>query len=240
MKTIGILGGMGPEATADLYMEIVKIFQKKYGAKFDKDFPPFFIYSLPIPDVVEELENEQLLVPLLAKGVKKLESAGVDFISIACNTVQYYLPQMRQAVKIPILSIPDETARITKKRNYSKVGLLATDLTIKTRIFDEACQKSNIKLIKPNQEQQIILTKVIMNALAGQKSEQDLEQLKTIIKAMKNQGAEAIILGCTDLPLIIQQKDSELKLLDTTKILAQAAVRESRQNLFKQKTISGD
>ena len=93
-KTVGILGGMGPEATASLYLEIVKIFQKKFNAKYDKDFPPFFIYSSPIPDVVENQFNEEILIKLLQEGAKKIESAGANFMVVACNTVQKYLPKI--------------------------------------------------------------------------------------------------------------------------------------------------
>ena len=87
-KKIGILGGMGPEATADLYMKIVKYFQKNYGARYDKDFPEFFINSVPIPDVVESMENEKNVLFMLLSATKLLQKDGCDFIVIACNSVQ--------------------------------------------------------------------------------------------------------------------------------------------------------
>jgi len=228
MKTIGILGGMGPEATAELYMNIVRIFQKKYGAKYDKDFPPMIIYSLPIPDVVEESEDKSSVVKLLVEGVRKLESAGADFIVIACNTVQLYLQQMQNAIKIPIISIASEAIRAAKRKGYSAVGLLATELTL-NGLYDDECLKQNIQLIKPNKKQRKIVTKAIMNVLEGKSNMK--KELKKIVRELQ---AETIILGCTELPLAIKQEDVEIELLDTTEITARAAVRECRINLNTQ------
>ena len=114
-KKIGILGGMGPEATAELYLKIIKIFQDKFGAKYDSDYPEIMIYNLPLPDVVEKIDQSSKIKEMLVKGVQKLESWGVDFIAIPCNTVNFFLPEMRTAVSIPILSILEETAKEVNK-----------------------------------------------------------------------------------------------------------------------------
>ena len=231
MKTIGILGGMGPEATAELYLDVVRIFQQEYNARYDADFPPFFIFSLPIPDVVESLEDEELLVSLLQYGVKKLEQSGADFIVIACNSVQVYLSQMQQAVKIPILSIPRLVAQEAANKNYQKVGLLATETTLKNKLFEK--EMTNKEIFIPDEDEQREVTAAIMNILSGCKSNLDQERLKKIIAKMKLNGAEAVILGCTELPLLVPENDSSLPLLNTLKILARAAVKECRQNIYK-------
>jgi aspartate racemase len=230
MKTIGILGGMGPEATADLYLKIVQIFQKEYGAKYDSDFPPFFIFSLPLPDVVETNGEEDEVVAMLVGGVRKLEQARVDFIAIACNTVQVYLPQMRAAVGVPILSIPDEVFSEVKSKNYRKVGLLGTALTLDSDLYSD----DEVEIIKPTEEEREQVTAVIMGALSGNLVG-GKEILQTIIKRMKTRGAEAIILGCTELPLVVNADDCDLELFDTTQVLARAAVRECQQKLYKQR-----
>lgn len=226
-RTIGILGGMGPEATASLYLEIIKIFQKRFQAKYDDDFPPFFIYSLPIPDVVEKQVDEEMLVKLLQEGAKQVEKSGADFMVIACNTVQKYLPQIREAVKVEVLSIPEETVILAKRKNYKKVGLLATESTVKSQIYEKESKLLGLEIIYPNKNQRKEITSVIMNILSGNKSLSDKVKLTEICLDLQKNGAEAIILGCTDLPLILQQEDCKLELLDTTKILAQACVRES-------------
>jgi len=225
-KSIGILGGMGPEATADLYMRIVKICQTKYGAKFDSDYPQIIINSIPLPDVVEA-EKIDNIYTYLADGVKTLEFAGVNFIVIACNTVQFLVSELRKVVKIPIIGIPEETLKIAKSYNINKVGLLATKNTTKMRAFDKEAEKFNISILTPSIEQQNKITNIIMNVLSGNKFEQDKLTLKQIIVDLISNGAEAIIIGCTDLPLIINNNDSKVLLLDTTEILAQASVRKS-------------
>jgi len=235
MRTIGILGGMGPEATADLYLEIIKIYQRKFGAKYDADFPPFFIYSLPIPDVVASVENEEKTIALLCGGVRKLEQMGADIIGVACNTVQVYIKEMRNAVNIPILSIPEETAILMETEQIKIGGILATNKTVGSGMYNNALVPNGISLILPNIEEQETVTNIILNILSGMKSEKDKLQLLAIVESLKLKGAKAVILACTDLPLLINSKDTSLKLIDTTKVLAEALVRESQQNIYKSK-----
>src|SRR3989344_7697176 len=123
-KTIGILGGMGAEATVDLYMGIWKYYQDNFGAKYDSDFPPVIIYSVPIPDVVENLENEAKTLQMLQDTAQTLEKAGCDFILIACNSVQFLLSEIRKSVKTPVIGIAQVNAKILKDKGIYKVGIL--------------------------------------------------------------------------------------------------------------------
>ena len=220
-KTIGILGGMGPEATAATYLEIIRIFQQRYGAKYDADFPEIIIVSKPIPDVVERVENEEQTMILLNEGIAQLATAGADFVIIACNTVQRFLPELRKFAAIPILGIAEEVA---KSLPFKSVGLLATEATMNARIFDIEFEQKNVAIIKPTQKQQTMITEIIMNILNGKKTEGDKTTLLLIIDSLKLDGAEAVILGCTDLPLLISQDDVSVPLIDTIKINAEAAV----------------
>ena len=220
-KTIGILGGMGPESTAQTYQEIIRIFQERYGAKYDADFPEIIIVSKPIPDVVERVENEEQTVSLLNEGIAQLATAGADFAIIACNTVQRFLPKLRAASSIPILGIAEEVAKLM---SFKTVGLLATEATMNARLFDNALEQKNVTLIKPTKEQQTMITKIILNILNGKKTDGDKTTLLLIIDSLKLDGAEAVILGCTDLPLLISQEDVSVPLIDTIKVNAEAAV----------------
>ena len=143
-KTIGILGGMGPEATADLYLHIIQLFQQKYGAIYDSDFPEIIIVNLPIPDVVENANEQNIVKEMLIEGVKKLEKAGADFVAIPCNTVTYYIKEMQSAVSIPIINILQETTNAIIKSGIEKVGLLGTETTIKNRIYDDVLRNFQI------------------------------------------------------------------------------------------------
>ncbi len=225
-KTIGILGGMGPEATVDLYRRIVEICQTKYRAKFDSDYPQIIINSIPLPDVVC-VEKMNGIYPFLSNGIRTLESAGVDFIAIACNTVQFLVPSLRKEVAIPIIGIPEETLEIAKIYGVKKIGLLATKNTVKMKAFEKEAGKVGINILIPDADQQDVITSVIINILSGNKLQQDKLALKQIIEKLESRGAEAVIVGCTELPLIINNNDSKVLLLDTTEVLAQACIRES-------------
>lgn len=232
MRTIGILGGMGPEATAELYLRIVRIFQQKYDAKYDGDFPPFFICSVPIPDIVSSLENEERTISMLRDGCRKLEAAGAQFIVIPCNTAHIYLDTLRESVGIPIISIMDEAVSIARDGGFSTVGVLGTEQTIKRKLFQRVCLDYGITLLESTAEQQAMIQTIILSVLAGKNGAAETGTLCTAVENLRQRGAQAIILGCTELPLAITQADTSMPLLDTLSILADAAVRESKP--FKQ------
>lgn len=222
-KIIGILGGMGPESTAMFYQSVIQQCQKQYGAQYDEDYPEIFIYNLPIPDVVEGIKNPSKILPPLIKGVKKLELIGVDLIVIPCNTVQYFYDNIKNSISVPLLNIVEETAKKIRSKNYKKVGLLATITTIENKIYERILNKFGIETIVPEEQNRV--TKIILNILAGKKLESDKLELKKIIKKMEQNGAEAIILGCTDIPALLTQKDVNIDLFDSTEILAEATIR---------------
>ena len=105
-KKIGILGGMGPEATTDLYMKIIREFQKKQNAKYDCDFPEIIIDSIPLPDIIESEIDESEISEMLINGCQLLQSSKADFIVIPCNSVHKYIEEMRESVDIPVSQVP--------------------------------------------------------------------------------------------------------------------------------------
>jgi len=224
-KIIGVLGGMGPEASASLYSKIIKYAQKKYGAVQDSDYPPIIIYSLPLLGSDETgIVNEELVKKQLIEGVKKLESAGCSFIIIGCNTVHILFDEMQNAVKIPILNIIEQTKNKVINSGYNKIGIFASESTNKTGLYQYEFMESGIDFISPNKKQQNILNKVIEHVMGGNQKTEDVISLKSIAKDYLNQGAEAIVMGCTEIPLAITQSQINIKLFDTTEIIAQSAV----------------
>lgn len=226
-KTIGILGGMGAEATVDLYMGIWKYFQTNFNAKYDDDFPSVIIYSVPIPDVVESVENEQATLEMLQKTAKILENGDCSFIVIACNTVQFLLDKIRQSVQIPVIGIAETNAKYLAEKGIKKVGILSTKATQEKMVYDNDMSKIGIELIKPSQTDQEIVTEVIMTQLAGKTTETETKKLALVAKNLKTQGAEAVLLACTDLPLVISQKDTTVPLVNCTEIYANETARLS-------------
>lgn len=221
-RKIGILGGMGPEATEELYSRITCIFQEEYGAVYDADFPEMIIINLPIPDVVEDTNNEAVIKEMMIDRIKKLQSCGADFVVVPCNAVTYYLPPIKESSPVPILNPPEETAKVVKKMGIDKVGLLGTEMTIRRNIYKDFIE--DVEIITPDKNERERITEIIMNILAGTKEKKDKNSLSRIIQNLRSRGAEKVILGCTDLPLLLETKESTL---DTLQILAEATVRES-------------
>ena len=155
-KTIGVLGGMGPEASSNLYSKIIKYAQQEYGAVQDFDYPPIIIYSLPLFGFDETgIVDETTVKKQLIDGVKKLESAGCDLIIIACNTVHSYYHEMQSTVNVPIFNIIEETKKRVIKLGYKKVGLFASESTNKLQLYQKRFADSNIQVISPNNTQQM-------------------------------------------------------------------------------------
>ena len=223
-KIIGVLGGMGPESTAIFYHAVIKQCQKQYDAQYDEDYPEIFIYNLPIPNIVEGLNKPEETLDMLIKGTKKIDSIGVDFIVMPCNTAHYFYPSMAKAISVPFICIFHATAKKIKISGLKKVGFLATETTIKYKSFHNDFEKNGIELIIPDQADQDKLTQIILNILAGKKLNEDKEQMKRIIEKMKQNGAEAVVLACTDLPILLKQDDVDIPVFDTVEILAEATV----------------
>ena len=224
-KIIGILGGMGPESTAIFYQAIIKQCQKQYGAKYDEDYPEIFIYNLPIPNIVDGLKKPEETLKMLVEGANKIDSIGVDFMVMPCNTAHYFYPGMAKSISMPFICIFLATAKKIKSEGYRKVGFLATETTIEYKSFDKDFEKNGIELILPDERDQKKLTKIIFNILAGKKLKKDKRQLQQIIKNLKRKGAEAIVLACTDIPILLKQEDADIKIFDTVEILAESTVK---------------
>jgi aspartate racemase len=235
-KTIGVLGGMGPEASSNLYSKIIKYAQREYGAVQDFDYPPIIIYSLPLFGFDETgIVDEALVKTQLIEGVKKLESANCDLIIIACNTVHSYYQEMQSAVNVPIFNIIEETKKRVIDFGYKKVGLFASESTNNLKLYQKRFADSGIEVISPNNKQQKVLNRVIEHVMGGNQKTEDVIYLKDIARDYLKQGAEAIVMGCTEIPLAINQAHTDIKLFDTIEIIVQCAVDYSlmRENASK-------
>ena len=218
MKNIGILGGMGPEATAELYARLIQAFQAK-GAVYDEEFPVIYIYNLPVPDVAEK-ENDILMT--LIYSLEKLRKMGSEILTTPCNTATCIIEKYRNFPDF--ISIVKETVKKAKEYRYRKVGLLGTKLTLKIGVYQSLLKKNGIEVILPTENERDEITKIILNILSGKKLPADKLILEKISDRMIKEGAESIILGCTELPLIF--KNSNIRTIDTIQVLTEALVRE--------------
>ena len=227
-KIIGILGGMGPEATIDLFYKIIKL----TPAEKDQDHLRIIIDNNPkIPDrSAAILGKGEDPLPALQETAKNLEKAGANFIIIPCNTAHYFLPSIQESVKIPVLNMIEETAKETQKRNSSikKTGLLASIGTYKAEIYNKYFKKYNIEVISPEEKDKEEVMRVIYAVKAGNLSEEVKKSIISIAQKLIDKGAEAIIAGCTEIPLILKEENFSVPLIDPTQVLAKAAVKKAR------------
>lgn len=226
-KTIGLIGGMGPAATADMLLKITKL----TDAESDQDHVHVIIDSnINIPDRTEAiLHGGEDPLPQLKASAELLENAGADMIIIACNTAHYFVPELAKHTSLPIISMPEETARLLKNKGVGKVALLATDGTVKSGVYQRVLDAEGIETVYPVQEQQALIMSLIYDHIKRgilDASELPVREVKSICDDLKNRGAEAVLLACTELPVafdIMGLYDESC--IDPTEVLAIAAIK---------------
>jgi len=221
-KVIGILGGMGPLATVELFKRIVL----KTPARRDQDHLRIIIYNNPkIPDrtayILGKGENP---LPELIKSAKKLESCGADFIIMPCNTAHYFLEEIQKAIRIPIISMIEATAEYIEKLGLRKVGLLATTGTIVAGIYQRSLRRRGIEVITPSERDQEKVMKGIYEGVKAGNLKLGRELLLEIAKKLEKV-SEGIIAGCTEVSVALKQEDLNVPLIDPLDIIAEKAVR---------------
>ena len=229
-KTVGILGGMGPEATLNLFEKILT----NTPATKDQDHLRVIIENNPkVPDrTLAIIGDGESPVPILIKGGQTLEKAGADFIVMPCISAHYFLEAMCSELKVPILSVFDEVTIKIKSDHptVQTVGLMATTGTVEGGLFQKRLAKDNIRTLTPDSDAQEQVMSVIYLIKKGAGPHR--EECKTRLQAVANQliedGAESIIAGCTEIPLELTSRDVSVPLFDPLQVLAQAAVREAK------------
>lgn len=225
MKTIGILGGLGPETTSKIYHSIIDIFRKNKDGKY----PSIVIYNLPFPFVVEEEAivkgiNSHKMLPYLIDGARILEKSGASFGILPCNTLHKYIQEIRDSVKMPFLSILDETVARLKSMKVSRVGILATETSAKDKLYDDVLKKNGISALYPTEDEQNNLNKIILELINTGENNLHGEKIERICSSLREKGTDSILLACTDLQIATFK--STFPVVDTTEILIQASVRE--------------
>lgn len=225
MKVIGILGGLGPEATAELFFRIIKI----TPAKRDQDHIPIIIFNNPkVPDRTAAIlyGGENPLIELI-KTAQKLEKAGVDFIIMPCNTAHYYYDELKSSVKIPFLNMIELTVKriVRIYPNIKSVGLIATTGTIKSGLYQRYFDNYGIKAIIPSDEDQEVVMRGIYNGVKAGNLNLGRNLLLKVANKLIGMGAELIILGCTEVSIAIKSEDLSIPIIDPLQVLAEEAVK---------------
>lgn len=224
-KTIGILGGMGPLATADLFEKIVSL------TEADNDNAHIRVYidsNAQIPDrTAAILEGGADPVPAMADSLRKLELCGADCIIMPCNTAHYFLPRLAELTELPFISMIDAAAEGCRTRFPGKTSaILATTGTLSAGLYQEALSARGVSFQVPDQGEQEALMEVIYQGVkAGAPPERYREALLSVVEGLARRGAEYFILACTELPLAFQALGLTPPQVDPTEELAKAAIR---------------
>ncbi len=221
-RVIGILGGMGPLATAELFRRIVE----KTPAKRDQEHPRIIIYNDPkIPDrtafILGKGEDPR---PALVEGARKLESWGADFIIMPCNTAHFFAEDIRRAIKVPLVSMVDATAERIAGMGLKKVGLLATDGTIKGLVYHRSLLRMGIGIAVPDEEDQELVMKAIYDGVKAGNLELGRRLLLGVAERLQLR-VDGIIAGCTEVSVALRPGDLTVPLIDPLDVIAEKAVR---------------
>ncbi|MFP3378748.1 amino acid racemase [Bacillus sp. SIMBA_069] len=219
---IGILAGMGPKSTAPFVDTVVAGCQTIYGAKHDIDFPHMMIYSCPTPFYMDRPIDHEAMKKAIIEGAQKLESTGVSFIAMPCNTAHLYFEELQRSISIPILNIVDETLQAIPE-TAKKVTLLATEATIQAGIYQDGITKRNIEYIHHEKWQTMI--NQIISCIKGGEIEKARKLWDALVLQLREE-VDTAIIACTDLNVVASEN-----FVDSAQCLAKAVVRTYVENI---------
>jgi len=225
MKTIGLIGGMSWESSIEYYRIINETTKAKLGGLHSAKSVMYSVDFAEI-EVLQHQDQWTEASKMLIDAAKKLETCGADFIVLCTNTMHKVADDIQANINIPFLNIADATAQLVKNSGIQKIGLLGTRFTMEEEFYKgRLSQKYGLSINIPNPQEREIVHRVIYEELVvGKILQNSKEQYIDIIQQMVKQGTEGIILGCTEIGLLIHQEDSQVPLFDTTRIHAEAAV----------------
>ena len=224
-KHIGIIGGVGPQATLELYRFIILYAERDYSAKNNDDYPDLLIRSLPIPDFISSTDQLDIAKQMLIKTTSELAQTSPLCICIASNTVHLLLNTLQQTTKISFLSMIDLVVEETIRRGIKKVGVLGTSVSIQKNIYSIPLKQNGITCIIPTSSEIVTLDNVIRNIIAGEGVGKYRGEYIEIVDNLFKQGAEAIILGCTELPMAINYEAVAPRMINSMEVLAKGIVK---------------
>ena len=223
MKTIGIIGGMSWESTATYYLELNRYTNKKLGEFFSAKC---ILYNVQYQEIkeVHKTGNWELAGDILSEAALTLENAGADLIILATNTMHIAAPGIQKAIHIPFLHIAEVTADKLLEDDIKKVALLGTRFTMEKDFYKDVLINRGIKVMIPEAEDIDNIHQIINKELIiGEIRDTSRKYFSKVITKLKQQGAEGVILGCTEIGLLVRQEDSSLPVYDTALIHADAA-----------------
>jgi len=224
-KAIGIIGGMGPEASRHFYGLLIQYAQKDYQVARNEDFPEIYLASIPVPDFISSQKRREEALRMLLDRIRQLDKLPIGFYCLTCNTGHLLIDKLRQQTDKPFISLLEELPRFLKSQKIKRIGLLASPTTIRTKMYEKPLNNYGINLITPTKGDTEFLGKIILDTVAGKNLEENRIQVQKIARKLLEQGAEGIIEACTEIPIIFP-KQHLVPVFDTLEILAQAVLKK--------------
>ncbi len=225
MKTIGLIGGMSWESTIPYYRQINEAIKARLGGLHSARL---VLYSIDFHDIeqLQQAGDWAAAGVILADAARSLEAAGASFVVLCTNTMHLVAPAIEQAVDIPLLHIADPTAAAIKRAGHATVGLIGTRFTMERPFYrDRLADRHGLHVIVPDAADRETVNRIIYDELClGVIRDASREAYRRIIATLAAQGAQAVILGCTEISLLVSQDDTAVPLFDTTRLHADAAV----------------
>lgn len=203
--------------------------QTTYEAWDDADFPKIMVYSTYLEGFDENgIVDSEKVVAGLVEGVQQLEKMGSELVLVACNTVHHFDAEMQSAINVPLVHMINEVCHDTKQRGFSKVAVACSQSTRDLGLYSEGLRAQGIEPLVTTDDEQILVNTAIKDVMAGNQGARTIHDLSQVFERFSNDGAEAVILGCTELPLAIEQSDTKLLVLDANDIAVRQAVNLAR------------
>ena len=226
MKSVGVIGGLGPETTSEFYLKVIFDCQKLN----EEQRPSIVIASVPLlfeieRDLISSNTGKERYIPFLVNEAIRLEKSGIDFIVMPCNSLHIFIDEIRKAVNIPVLSIVEETINYLKDKGISNIGLISTSATITNRVYEDKLHNEEIVFETPDDLQKAKMDKIIQRLVVGQHLNSDREFISGVVDSLADKGVDGVALACTDLQLLIPESE-KVTVFDTMDVLAQATVKK--------------
>jgi len=226
MKTLGVIGGMGPQASIRFMELVINSCTDDFGVRENAEFPRIILSSLPAPDLIANRENEKKAGDMLEQEAITLEKAGADFLVMTCNTMHVLSSRITNSVSIPFISLIDTVVSQIKLKKVKRTGLLGSMTTMTSDLYLNPLDNAGIEVIRPDIGEMNEVVDCILNVLSGDSSLEERSVLKRVIENLQDRGAQSVILGCTELPLLIDHSDVEIPVFDSLRLLANASCNE--------------
>jgi len=223
IKKIGVLGGIGPEATGEFYNKLICKLQEKELIKTNRDFPQIVINSIPAPELIYEKISDEELNPYI-EGLKELDAFGVDIIIMVCNTIHLYYDKLQKEINTPILDLKEELKELLKRKEIKSTFIIGTPNTIKQGLY----RFKDIKSFEPDEEEMKQLTNAIFNFNNGIEKQIQIQNVRKICEKYLKEGIETVILGCTEFAVMLGKEN--LPTINTIDVLVEAVIRKFSSN----------